>query len=63
MDPADISKIMVRFGQAQSWVGSGLGLLNAEVVARRYGGILQIVTQSKGLVVRLTLPLNHRPAA
>lgn len=63
LDPADISKVMARFGQAQSGDGSGLGLPIAEAVARRHGGALQIVTQAKGLMIRMTLPLFHRPAA
>ena len=63
LDPADIPKVMARFGQADPSEGNGLGLPIAEAVAQRHGGTLKILPQKTGLMVRLTLPLNHRPAA
>ncbi|MGR3661193.1 MAG: sensor histidine kinase [Paracoccaceae bacterium] len=63
LDPANVSKVMARFGQVEPGAGSGLGLPIAEAVARQHGGKLRILTQAKGMIVRLILPLNYRPAA
>ncbi len=57
--PADIPRVLERFGQAATGPGSGLGLPIAETVARQHGGSLTIETPSKGTTITLRIPLHH----
>lgn len=60
----DIPKILARFGQGRTGQGSGLGLSIAEVVAKRHGGHLDVLSEGNGFSVRFVLPgLRSRPAA
>jgi two-component system sensor histidine kinase TctE len=50
-----------RFSQLRNGEGSGLGLAIVEQVMRRHGGTVRLESQSRGLTMRLELPLASHP--